>query len=208
MGDSHKNAEVMRGLQPLADMASTGGFALLGITHFTKQSSAAEPIDRITGSLAFGALARVVLVATKNPDKERNRAFGIFCRAKSNLGQDDGGFAYDLDQTELTDHPGFLASRILWRGALEGSARQLLAVESGSRRENDSALHAAKQFLRHLLLAPLPVASVRSAAEAAGYAWATIRRARRDLDIVSIKDGMAGGWIWCCPDQLSRSPTE
>lgn len=203
-GDSHKNAEVRRGLQPLADAAGIGGFALLGITHFSKNSGGAEPIDRITGSLAFGALARVVLVATKNQKDESSSAFGIFCRAKSNLGRDDGGFAYDLDQVALTGYPGVLASRILWQEALEGSARQLLSVESNARSEKASALYAAKQFLRDLLVVPLPVTSVRAAAEDAGHAWSTIRRAQRELGISSRKIGMTDGWMWCSPDQTSR----
>jgi putative DNA primase/helicase len=35
-GDSHKNAEVRRGLQPLVDLAGSMHCALLGITHFSK----------------------------------------------------------------------------------------------------------------------------------------------------------------------------
>lgn len=35
-GDSHKNTEVRRALQPLVDAASEGRFAVLGITHFSK----------------------------------------------------------------------------------------------------------------------------------------------------------------------------
>lgn len=58
LGDSHKNAEVRRGLQPLVDMAADHRCALLGITHFTKGTSALDPVERVTGSLAFGALAR------------------------------------------------------------------------------------------------------------------------------------------------------
>jgi putative DNA primase/helicase len=198
-GDSHKNAEVRRGLQPLADTASAGGFALLGITHFNKNSSGMEPVDRITGSLAFGALARVVLVATKNTKKESTNAVGIFCRAKSNIGRDDGGFAYNLDQVELAGYSGLLASRILWREPMDGSARQLLAIENNARGGNESALSEAKQFLADLLVVPQPMTSVRAAAQDAGYAWATIRRAQRDLGVVSRKSGMSGSWIWSRP---------
>jgi RecA-family ATPase len=69
-GDSHKNAETRRGLAPLVELASHIGAALIGITHFSKGTSGREPIERITGSLAFGALARVVLIAAKESDGE------------------------------------------------------------------------------------------------------------------------------------------
>jgi putative DNA primase/helicase len=81
-GDSHKNADVRRSLQPLVDMAARMDAALLGITHFSKGTNGREPVERLTGSLAFGALARVVFVAAKK-EAEGDEP-------------DDGGFAYDL----------------------------------------------------------------------------------------------------------------
>jgi len=68
-GDSHKNSETRRSLQPLVDLAGSVGAALVGITHFTKGTAGREPIERITGSLAFGALARVVMVAAARPGR-------------------------------------------------------------------------------------------------------------------------------------------
>jgi putative DNA primase/helicase len=82
--DSHKNAETRRELQPIVDLAAELKAALLGITHFTKGTERCAPIDRVTGSLAFGALARVVWVAdqrqeTRNvSDKDRARALAVF----------------------------------------------------------------------------------------------------------------------------------
>lgn len=67
-GDSHKNSETRRALQPLVDLASDVNAALLGVTHFSKGTSGREPIERIIGSVAFGALARVVMVAAKEPE--------------------------------------------------------------------------------------------------------------------------------------------
>jgi hypothetical protein len=61
--------------------------AALGITHFSKGTGGREPIERITGSLAFGALARVVLVAAKLPeDRPEGGPARILARAKSNAG--------------------------------------------------------------------------------------------------------------------------
>ncbi len=78
-GDSHKNSKVRRGLMPLDDLARSMRCAVLGITHFSKGTSGREPVERINGSLAFGALARVVMVTVRlqeeGDDGHNNRLF-------------------------------------------------------------------------------------------------------------------------------------
>ncbi|WP_454763238.1 AAA family ATPase [Cupriavidus campinensis] len=61
-GDSHKNAETRRGLQPLVDLAASVDAALVGITHFSKAGQGLDPTQRLIGSVAFSALLRVVMV--------------------------------------------------------------------------------------------------------------------------------------------------
>ena len=96
-GDSHKNTEVRRALQPLVDLSARLDAALLGISHFSKGGSGSDPASRVVGSIAFTAVARVVLVAAKvkSEDGQDRR---ILARGKSNIGPDDGGFEYLIDQ--------------------------------------------------------------------------------------------------------------
>lgn len=61
-----------------------------------------EPIERITGSLAFGAVARIVLVASKSTSEDGGDV-RIFLRAKSNIGADTGGFEYSLEPAITED---------------------------------------------------------------------------------------------------------
>jgi putative DNA primase/helicase len=206
-GDSHKNAEVRRSLQPLVDLAKDKGCALLGITHFSKGTGGREPVERLTGSLAFGALARVVLVAAKQQeDGEDGRSVRIFLRAKSNIGPDDGGFEYDLQQAELKTHPGIFSSSVLWGNALEGGARELLATADATSDDGEGGTLAdAKSFLADLLAdGPLSNKEIRSDADGAGYPWGSIRRAQKALGVEAFKDGMKGGWKW----KLARRCTE
>ncbi|PPU91324.1 AAA family ATPase [Xanthomonas albilineans] len=113
-GDSHKNAEVRCGLQPLVDLARNQGCALLGITHFTKGMACREPVERITGSLAFGALARLVMVTAITQARDGEVAKRFLALAKSNIGPDGGGYVYDLQQMELHDFQGIIASSVRW----------------------------------------------------------------------------------------------
>lgn len=206
-GDSHKNAEVRRGLQPLVDLAGSMRCALLGITHFSKGTGGRDPVERLTGSLAFGALARVVLVAAKHQEEgEDGRTVRLFCRAKSNIGPDDGGFEYDLHQAELKKHPGVFASAVLWGDAVEGAARELLATADATGDDGEGGTLAdAKRFLFDLLAdGPLPTKTIKADADGAGYSWATIRRAQKALGIEPVKEGGHFGgtrqqWVWRMP---------
>lgn len=204
-GDSHKNAEVRRSLQPLADLASSLGFALVGITHFSKGTGGARPVERLTGSLAFGALARVVFVAADY--QEQAGGMGdtrVFCRAKSNIGPDDGGFEYSLAEKPVHGHPEIQASAAYWGNALEGDARALLSV-ADSTDGGGSALDEAKAFLADLLAdGPMPTKGVQAAAKAAGHASATVRRAKGELNVEVRKEGGSFGkgtsqWFWTLP---------
>jgi putative DNA primase/helicase len=206
-GDSHKNAEVRRSLQPLVDLAASVGCAVLGITHFSKGTAGRDPTERITGSLAFGALARTVMVAAKHQEPgEEGEAKRIFCRAKSNIGPDDGGFEYDLQQSELSKYPGVFASYALWGDSIEGSARELLATADSTGDDGEGGFLAdAKQLLLDLLAeGPVPAKAIKADADGAGYSWATIRRAQKALGIEAVKEGFGkgGAWVWKLSETL------
>ncbi len=122
-GDSHKNTEVRRAMQPLVDLASACQCVVLGITHFAKGGQGTDPAQRVVGSVAFTAVARVVMVAAKVKGEE-GQDTRILARSKSNIGPDDGGFEYHLEQCEPL--PDIQASRIAWGKSVEGTARELL----------------------------------------------------------------------------------
>jgi putative DNA primase/helicase len=195
-GDSHKNTEVRRALQPLVDAAADCRFAVLGITHFSKSGAGQDPTQRVIGSVAFSAVARVVLVAARvtHEDGTERR---ILARSKSNIGPDSGGFEYELEQVEAL--PGIEASRVRWIQAVEGTARDLLAEQPDSR-EQAGPSSAAAEFLRDLLAPGMcPSAAVKREAEVAGISWITVRRAADKLGVIRRKGGMNTGWYWSLP---------
>jgi putative DNA primase/helicase len=200
-GDSHKNTEVRRSLQPIVDLAAQTNCAVLGITHFSKGTSGRDPVERLTGSLAFGALARVVLVAAKREGDDQVRDVRLLLRAKSNIGPDTGGFEYVLHEAELPQHPGIRASGVQWGAVLKGSARELLSAAEASFDEDDGgALSEAKQFLRDILSSgPVAAKMIKAEADGAGQSWASIRRAKTALGVEVNKSGMEGPWVWTMP---------
>jgi hypothetical protein len=188
--DSHKNSETRRGLQPLVDFAERRGIALLGITHFTKGTADRDPVERVTGSLAFGALPRCVWGASADDDGNQRR----LVRIASNIGPSGDGIEYTLFQAPLIGYDDLSAQRVDWGRQLKGSARELLNATKRS------AEGEAAGFLREFLAAgPQPQREVKAAADAHAHAWTTIRRAQQTLGIRPRKNGK--GWDWALPLQ-------
>lgn len=181
-GDSHKNVEVRRGLQPTVDLAAELRAAVVGISHFSKGTAGRDPVDRVTGSVAFGALPRVVFGTAKRTEEQGGGR--VLVRAKSNIGPDGGGFVYELHQVEVPGHPGLMASRVEWGSPLEGSARELLAdVEAVDTDRTGKA--EAMEFLAQVLAAGrVDSREVKRLADAHGLTPKELRAARYDAGVV------------------------
>jgi putative DNA primase/helicase len=202
-GDSHKNGEVRRALQPVVDFGERLNCAVLGITHFSKGGQGKDPLERVTGSLAFGALARIVLATAKIVNGDNTKR--IVCRAKSNIGIDTGGFEYDLQQKEVD--AGIFSSYALWGDSVDGSALELLAEpDNRETSENaNSALDEAKEFLHELLAdGDMAFKDIESEAKGAGLAMRTIQRAKKALNIRSTKSLLDKRWYWKITSNIAK----
>ena len=194
-GDMHKANDVRRSLQAIVDFAAEMNCAVLGITHFAKGTAGRNSAERVIGSQAFAALARMVLVAAKEEESDRR----VFTRAKSNNSVDTGGYSYTIEA--LTLNQGIVATRVVWGEALEGSSRSILAEVEGEISDETSQLGIAKQFLtRQLANGPAPSKELMEhAREGHGVSVNTLRRAQKDLGIMATKVAFSGGWMWSLP---------
>lgn len=197
-GDSHKGAEVRRSLQPVVDLAQRLGCAVVGITHFSKGTVGRDPVERVTGSIAFAALARLVLLASKvkaDPADE-GEPRRLLLRAKSNIGPDDGGFAYALERLEVA--PNVEGQRVQWLEPLEGTARELLAdAEADPAGDDDGGARDCAEWLREFLAAgPVSAREVKRCADEAGYAWRTVQRSMRKAGADSRRAGFGKPAEW------------
>lgn len=205
-GDSHKNAEVRRGLRPLVTLAESLHCAVLGIAHFNKGSAGKDPLERVMGSAAFGAVARTVFACAKLVEDGNVRR--VFCRAKSNIGPDDGGFDFRLDIKRI---PGDIeASCAVWGEPLEGTARQILVNAEDEEKTTATGgkvkpIDGAKAFLMEVLsLGAWPSKRIQSDGKDFGFSWATLRRAKDALGIRA--NFFDDRWFWALPDHLVPSP--
>jgi putative DNA primase/helicase len=205
-GDSHKNAETRKDLQPLVDLAEKTQAAVIGIHNLTKRSEGANPVDRVSGSLAFGAAPRVILLGALDP-KSGAEPRGVLMRAKSNIGPSHGGSSFSAEQRPLDDEPGISAQRILWGEFVNKSASEILEEFEGDAERKAKAVRKAAAFVSEALKDRGPRLSAEVIAEgvAAGFNERTLRRAFKMIGGLSERAGFGkgGAWIWELPGLAS-----
>jgi putative DNA primase/helicase len=194
-GDMHRANDVRRSLQAVVDFAEVHNCAVIGITHFAKNGAGNAPQDRVIGSQAFGALARMVLVAAKEEDSARR----VLARAKSNIAPDNGGVAYGLEMATIDG--GIETIKVVWNGIIQGTAREILGdVEHDENRDSDSQDGLQKMLVTLLTEngGSLSAKLIKSEVSDAGYSWTAANRAKDKAGIKSAKEKgtIKGGWTW------------
>lgn len=182
-GDMHKANDVRRSLQVLVDFAETQDCAVLGISHFSKGSSASAPADRVIGSQAFSALARTVLVAAKAADSDSR----VLARAKSNISDDQGGVSYTIETCMLD--VGIETTCVVWGPSIEGSAGEILAEVECSGSEDDSSDDPVEALRRILRDGPIGGKLAKQLMAENGYTAKQTRTARERLCVVACREG-------------------
>ena len=190
--DTHKNAEVRSTLEPLCLMAEQQNMAILGVSHLNKAEKL-DTISRVSGSMAFVAVARAVHIVLPDESVAERR---FFHPIKNNIGPDGQGLAFSIEPRCLDND--IQTSTVVWESEYVAKPTGL-----GGHASVRSALEKAKDFLFQLLREkPYSVNEVLALAEQAGHSKATIRRAADALNIGKGKVGMEGGWVWSLPGNL------
>jgi hypothetical protein len=206
-GDSHKDGEVRRGLQPLVELAERSGAAAVGVAHFAKNSAGRSPVDRVAGSLAFGAAARVVLAVGRIPDDQGGGR--LMVRAKSNIGPDGGGFRFAVTPIEVA---GGETVRVEWGEPMHGSAHDLLStIERTNDPDERAADNDVDVFLREILIdagGAMNRKEVLAVAKRAGYPERTVERSRARCRIVVKTSGFGSNRhsTWTLPPITDTRP--
>lgn len=122
----------------------------------------------------------------KNPDNERQRAV---VPIKSNLIEKPDGLAFEI-----------VDGVVLWfDGPVNIDADALLGHVDGDRGNKDEA---AEWLTDLLAVGPLATDEIKTAADAEGYSWRTLNRAKKLVGVVSEREGYAkaGRWAWSLPE--------
>lgn len=204
-----QDQSVRQALAPLARLAESSGCAIVAVLHLNKRDST-DALRRINGSTGFGAAARSVLLATRDPD-DPDGAVGrrrVLSHAKCNVGPLASSQLYEVEPITLparTEEPEALTARLRLIGETPRNGAELLGRDLDHER---SALDEAKDFLREeLVTGPRPAKEIGAAARAAGIAQKTLERARREVCHKPKKCGFTGPWEWALKS-TPLSPSE
>ena len=174
--DMHRANEIRPLMKRVAVFAEKYHCAIILIGHMNKNSNGKSSY-RGLGSIDFQAAARSVLIVGRLKDEPETR---VMCHVKSSLAPEGKSVAFRLDK-----ETGFQ-----WIGEYDISADDLL---SGDARGQKSRI--AKEFLLDILAdGGMAQKKIEEEASKQGIKKKTLRNAKQELEIDSVKRG--NQWFW------------
>ena len=174
--DMHRANEIRPLMKRMAVLAEKYHCAIILIGHMNKNSNGKSSY-RGLGSIDFQAAARSVLIVGRMKDEPETR---VMCHVKSSLAPEGKSVAFRLDK-----ETGFQ-----WIGEYDISADDLL---SGDARGQKSRI--AKEFLLDILAdGDMAQKKIEEEASKQGIKKKTLRNAKQELEIDSVKRG--NQWFW------------
>lgn len=174
--DMHRANEIRPLMKRVAVLAEKYHCAIILIGHMNKNSNGKSSY-RGLGSIDFQAAARSVLIVGRLKDEPETR---VMCHVKSSLAPEGKSVAFRLDK-----ETGFQ-----WIGEYDISADDLL---SGDARGKKSRI--AKEFLLDILAdGGMAQKKIEEEASKQGIKKKTLRNAKQELEIDSVKRG--NQWFW------------
>lgn len=174
--DMHRANEIRPLMKRMAVLAEKYHCAIILIGHMNKNSNGKSSY-RGLGYIDFQATARSVLIVGRMKDEPETR---VMCHVKSSLAPEGKSVAFRLDK-----ETGFQ-----WIGEYDISADDLL---SGDARGQKSRI--AKEFLLDILAdGGMAQKKIEEEASKQGIKKKTLRNAKQELEIDSVKRG--NQWFW------------
>ena len=186
--DLHQPTETHPLCEKLARLAERQHCCILFLRHLGKRGPG-RPAVR--GQSEISSALRTEFLAGSSPDA---RSQLVFLQIKSNLGPLAPALSYRIDDSGIFD----------WTGLSKLTQEEMLAD-----RPTGAGLPLRKfvgEWLREYLQnGSQTQGTVEIAAGREGVSIATLRRAKFDLGVRSIKDGVKGVWYWSLPPTVSSN---
>jgi len=193
-GDSHKNDNVRKSLQPLVDSAEKHNYAAMGVVHFNKGNESSNPLSRIVGSVGFGGMTRIAYATRIDPDNPNHR---LLVRIKNNIGKNNDGFRCAIKIEPIPGYPHISSTHIEWMDELKGEARDLLGYDPmKSESKQSSRQSQAKDFLIKALTGVdmLQQDEIERLGDENGFSMRTLNEAKKAAKVISLRGN--GRWYW------------
>ena len=201
--DSHNEADTRKVFTAWIQAAEEAGVTIIFIAHHNK-SMGAQMRDRLSGSVAIRNAVRVVYVAVEDPDIPGQC---LLLPEKSNLSDCQiPGLRYKIVGKDW--HAGQMSGNVgvvEWIGETDIRANQLVNAGLPTAPPKDAALAFLSSELES---GPQPAEQLVARALEMGISQRTLERAKKQLNIVSRKNGTTGKWYWHHPEhELNEAAT-
>lgn len=178
--DMHRANEIRPLMKRIAVLAEKYHCAIILIGHMNKNSNGKSSY-RGLGSIDFQAAARSVLIVGRIKEEPETR---VVCHTKSSLAPEGKSIAFRLDKDN-----GFE-----WIGEYDISADELLNGDGKGQKSRK-----AKEFLLEILAdGGMSQKKILEEAAKCGIKGKTLRNAKSELEVDSIKRG--NQWYWVLPE--------
>lgn len=183
--DMHRDQDVRSVLRQLKAVAESTGAAILLIRHLNKQDGG-PALYRGTGSIGLVGAARSAMIVGKHPSDDFVRVLGL---TKCNLAEKSKPLSYRIISSGTV-------SRIEWIGEADVDVQDIVVF-----RRRTEARKDAKAFLKQVLRnGPVMQEIIEQRASQEGISLPTLRRAKQDLGVFSLRDhANRGKWYWRLP---------
>lgn len=179
----------------LIAVAKDTGCAIVIIAHMNKMRET-SPLYRTSGSIDIAGVARSILAITRTPNKE-NPNERVMVQVKSNLAPTGSAILFEvgekgiafIDEIEMTAEQAFFS----------------IAPKIG---RPSAECEAATAFILDLMKAgKLTATACEGFLKDKGFKKSTIKKAKKNAGVVSVKEGMI--WYWTLPtaDQDKHNKT-
>ncbi|MGH3374749.1 MAG: AAA family ATPase [Actinoallomurus sp.] len=205
--DTHKNADVRQGLEPLTRLAGNLDATVLGLLHVNKSGST-DALSSLLGSRAFSEVARSVLYTMADPQDETGKR-KVLGTPKNNLGPELPLLGYVIDGHIVgydDDGKPITTGKLRWVNAPITTLQSLLAEANMTKKE--TAQDRAAGWLADYIRShggKVDSAEAKTAGKDEGHAERTLQRALKDLDVIVVKEGFPAKTYWKLP---TASPVE
>lgn len=202
--DSHKDHSIRQALDPLNRLAAQTVSTFVGLVHEGKGGG--DLSNRVLGSRAFTASARVLLTVTRDPQDDSTRLLTV---PKSNLGRsgdDVEAWPFQIVPHVITtdDHTEMDTPTVAWNRPRYVSQADLVVPEDA---ETRSTVAECAEWLTDYLTnngGEVPRKTITAAAKAEGYSPSTLDRAKRRAGITYRSFGYPRTTVWTLETPQSR----
>lgn len=195
--DINRNNEVRNYLQPYSRIAERISGVVVGVAHLKK--GAEDVVAGITGSSAFGEVARSVFGFAKDRDSPDER---IMSQAKNSAGREDLSIIYTLESAYVDTDDGGSSECAVFKMARDSmiTVEDMLADGGGVHTKIQAAVTWLSDYL--MLEGPTPFKQIKIDATKEGFSESALQRASRILRVWKENrsiDGAPRISVWVLP---------